>query len=41
MSTERKQVKLKWAIKGKEVAKRVNKVLAGDTEVSLEWPSVT
>lgn len=39
--SKRKQVELKWGIKGKEVAKRINKILAGETEIFLEWPSVT
>lgn len=30
MLTRRKQVELKWGIEGKEVAKRVNKMVAGD-----------
>lgn len=41
MLSKRKQVELKWGIKGKEVAKRINKILAGETEIFLEWPSVT
>lgn len=38
--TKRKKVELKWEIEGKKIAKTVNKLLAGDTEIFLECPSV-